>query len=283
MFLDVAMPEVDGFDVARHLAEPRPLIIFQTAYAQFAVKAFEHEALDYVVKPVTRERLAQALERAQRRLASSGAARRLAAPTPGRISVPRSATRRRGPSGYSCATARAIGSCPSRRSSGSRADERLVYAVAGQTRHGTDYTLQELEARFGGAFVRGESFRAGEHSPRHRHHGQWRRLGDADALVREPSFMSAGAALPRYAPLSSADRRSPRFLTVQRAAAAAAAAGVMSSARGGAHASRTDGSGRQSSWSMGALQAWDSGTLQGARTDSGDRRARDRHPGRRRW
>ena len=73
IFLDVAMPEVDGFDVARHLPEPRPLIIFQTAYAQFAVKAFEHEALDYVVKPITRERLALALERAQRRLASSGA------------------------------------------------------------------------------------------------------------------------------------------------------------------------------------------------------------------
>ena len=61
VLLDVAMPEVDGFDVARHLSEPRPLVIFQTAYAEFALKAFEHEALDYVVKPVTRTRLAQAI------------------------------------------------------------------------------------------------------------------------------------------------------------------------------------------------------------------------------
>ena len=73
VLLDVAMPEIDGFDVARHLDEPRPLIIFQTAYAEFALKAFEHDALDYVVKPVTRDRMAQAIDRAARRLASSGA------------------------------------------------------------------------------------------------------------------------------------------------------------------------------------------------------------------
>ena len=77
VLLDVVMPEVDGFDVARHMPEPRPLVIFQTAYAEFAVKAFEHDALDYVVKPVTRERLAQAIERARRRLAGSTAIARL--------------------------------------------------------------------------------------------------------------------------------------------------------------------------------------------------------------
>ncbi|HSL69749.1 MAG TPA: response regulator, partial [Longimicrobiales bacterium] len=71
MLLDIAMPEVDGFDVARHLTAPRPLIIFQTAYHEFALKAFEHEALDYVVKPVGLERLRTALERAQRRLESN--------------------------------------------------------------------------------------------------------------------------------------------------------------------------------------------------------------------
>ena len=70
LLLDIAMPEVDGFDVARHLPEPRPLIIFQTAYNDFALKAFEHEAVDYVVKPVALDRLRKALERAQRRLSS---------------------------------------------------------------------------------------------------------------------------------------------------------------------------------------------------------------------
>ena len=57
------MPEVSGLDVARHLREPRPLIIFQTAHDEHAVAAFEQEAIDYLLKPVTRERLAQALDR----------------------------------------------------------------------------------------------------------------------------------------------------------------------------------------------------------------------------
>jgi two-component system response regulator AlgR len=69
ILLDISMPEVDGFDVARHLPEPRPLVIFQTAYHEYALQAFDQEALDYVVKPVKKERLAQALERARARLA----------------------------------------------------------------------------------------------------------------------------------------------------------------------------------------------------------------------
>src|SRR5688500_14381150 len=71
LLLDIQMPEVDGFDVARHLPEPRPLVIFQTAYHEYALEAFEHDALDYVVKPVRKERLAQALERARGRLLGS--------------------------------------------------------------------------------------------------------------------------------------------------------------------------------------------------------------------
>ena len=46
ILLDITMPEVDGFDVARHLPEPRPLIIFQTAHHEYVLEAFEHEALD---------------------------------------------------------------------------------------------------------------------------------------------------------------------------------------------------------------------------------------------
>jgi DNA-binding LytR/AlgR family response regulator len=153
ILLDVAMPEIDGFDVARHLAEPRPLIIFQTAYAQFALKAFEHEALDYVVKPVTRERLARAIDRAQRRLDSSGPRATWASETWSHLGAafghapvrPERLLVRHG-SGHQPMAVASI-----ERFS---ADERLVYAVAGETRRGIDYTLQELETRFGGAFVR---------------------------------------------------------------------------------------------------------------------------------
>ena len=52
-------------DIAASLAAPRPLIVFCTAYDEHAVEAFELEALDYLLKPVTRARLAQALDRAR--------------------------------------------------------------------------------------------------------------------------------------------------------------------------------------------------------------------------
>jgi two-component system response regulator AlgR len=81
ILLDIAMREVDGFDVARHLPAPRPLIIFQTAHQQFALEAFDYEALDYVVKPIRKERLAAALERARARLARSAERPRLDAGT----------------------------------------------------------------------------------------------------------------------------------------------------------------------------------------------------------
>ena len=68
VLLDIRMPEVSGLDVARRLSEPRPLLIFQTAFGEYALEAFDREALDYVLKPVTRERLAQALARARARL-----------------------------------------------------------------------------------------------------------------------------------------------------------------------------------------------------------------------
>jgi YesN/AraC family two-component response regulator len=74
LLLDISMPEVDGFDVVRHLPDPRPLVIFQTAFDEHALRAFEHEALDYVVKPVALDRLRQALERARVRLETTRAA-----------------------------------------------------------------------------------------------------------------------------------------------------------------------------------------------------------------
>ena len=64
VFLDVQMPEVDGFAVIESLtAKPLPHIVFVTAYDQYAVRAFEVNALDYLLKPVNPERLAQAIER----------------------------------------------------------------------------------------------------------------------------------------------------------------------------------------------------------------------------
>lgn len=91
LFLDIRMPGMTGLEVAQALAEdwpdetPFPLLVFVTAYDQYALKAFEQAALDYVLKPVQRERLTQTCARlqtalqqrdtavAQRRPADSGA------------------------------------------------------------------------------------------------------------------------------------------------------------------------------------------------------------------
>ncbi|MCW8874621.1 MAG: response regulator transcription factor, partial [Gammaproteobacteria bacterium] len=68
VFLDIRMPVMDGLEAARHLAsaERPPAVIFTTAYGEHALEAFETHALDYLLKPVRRERLVQALERVRR-------------------------------------------------------------------------------------------------------------------------------------------------------------------------------------------------------------------------
>lgn len=63
VFLDIQMPGCSGLDVAASLGDPRPAIVFCTAFDEHAVDAFELRAVDYLLKPVTRARLDQALSR----------------------------------------------------------------------------------------------------------------------------------------------------------------------------------------------------------------------------
>ena len=70
LFLDVRLPELSGLEVARQIRHPSE-IIFTTAYDRYAVAAFEIGALDYLVKPFGRERLASATERVRARLGRS--------------------------------------------------------------------------------------------------------------------------------------------------------------------------------------------------------------------
>jgi two-component system, LytTR family, response regulator len=67
VFLDVQMPKLDGFEVLE-LMESRPTVIFVTAYDQYAMKAFDAHAVDYLLKPFPVARLKTALERARQRL-----------------------------------------------------------------------------------------------------------------------------------------------------------------------------------------------------------------------
>ena len=73
VLLDIQMPGASGLDVAASLGKPRPAVIFCTAFDQYAVDAFELSALDYLLKPVNRARLAAAIDRV-----------RAATPAPGR-------------------------------------------------------------------------------------------------------------------------------------------------------------------------------------------------------
>src|SRR5512142_3078604 len=75
VFLDVQMPGLDGFGVIKKLIDkkiPLPQIVFGTAYDQYAVKAFEVNAVDYLLKPFDKKRVAQAIEKARKKLDAAG-------------------------------------------------------------------------------------------------------------------------------------------------------------------------------------------------------------------
>lgn len=154
VLLDVEMPEVDGLDVARRIQGPRPFIVFATAYDHYATAAFETEALDFVVKPLSLERLAVSFARAARRFGESplGSALQpqvLAAvataigrenrPVPRRLLV-------RDRNGHRLVAVREIDRF--------YAIDNVVYAVTGASESIVDHTLEELEHRLRGVMVR---------------------------------------------------------------------------------------------------------------------------------
>ena len=78
VFLDIKMPGLNGFEVLQMLADPPP-VVFVTAYDEYAVKAFETDALDYILKPVEPERLARAVGRLREKLVAPAQAGEAAA------------------------------------------------------------------------------------------------------------------------------------------------------------------------------------------------------------
>ncbi len=80
VFLDVQMPGLDGFGVIKKLMDkkvPLPKIVFATAFDQYAVKAFEVNAVDYLLKPFDKKRVAQSVEKAREKLEPSGSPEKL--------------------------------------------------------------------------------------------------------------------------------------------------------------------------------------------------------------
>ena len=68
VFLDIQMPGMDGLQLARLIDDTGPVVVFITAFSQYAARAFDVSAVDYVMKPFSDQRLAYALERAKRRV-----------------------------------------------------------------------------------------------------------------------------------------------------------------------------------------------------------------------
>jgi len=75
IFLDIAMPELSGIELAASLPEPAPLVVFLTAHDRYALQAFEVDAIDYLLKPCDEMRLRRALQRLRTRLERGSAAR----------------------------------------------------------------------------------------------------------------------------------------------------------------------------------------------------------------
>ncbi len=140
VLLDVQMPGGDGFSVLRSLKDP-PHVIFATAYDEYAIKAFEVEAIDYLLKPFTRGRLVDAIERVRQRI-DEGSARADAAAL-ARVAEPNKAYAKQIP----VHTARKILVLPVDEILWFAVESRLVYAHVDGRAYMTNFTLRELEER----------------------------------------------------------------------------------------------------------------------------------------
>jgi two-component system LytT family response regulator len=73
LFLDIQMPELSGLELAASLPAPAPLVVFVTAFDEYAIRAFDANAIDYLLKPFDTERLQRALQRLRERLRAPAA------------------------------------------------------------------------------------------------------------------------------------------------------------------------------------------------------------------
>jgi two-component system response regulator AlgR len=142
VLLDIRMPEMDGMEAARHIAgmEAPPAIIFTTAFDSYAIKAFEVNAIDYLLKPIRRERLLAALGKARSSPAISRQALDAAANQPRRhLSIHERGKIHLVPIGEVLYL---------------RAELKYVTVKTAQKEYLVEESLQHLEEEFEGAFVR---------------------------------------------------------------------------------------------------------------------------------
>ena len=144
LLLDIRMPGMTGIEVARHLGalEQPPAIVFTTAYDEYALQAFESQAVGYLLKPVRRERLEQALKHASR--LSTPQLRRLGTPAEPLVTRQHVAVRVRDE----------LKLIPVKDIRYFRADQKYVTVRHGRGEDLIDESLNQLEEEFAEAFVR---------------------------------------------------------------------------------------------------------------------------------
>lgn len=145
-FLDVQMPVLDGFDVVDLLVEPRPHIVFITAYDEYALQAFEVHALDYLMKPVRMKRLSKTLRRLQDEC--SGETARAA------INGLRRDRQHRPIRRMTVHVGRRLRVIDLSAIRYIQADNKLVFVHLADGKYRTDFTLNALEQRLDVRFVR---------------------------------------------------------------------------------------------------------------------------------
>ncbi len=134
LFLDIQMPVISGFELLSMIDDAElPTVVFVTAHDEFAIRAFEESAADYLLKPVARERLARTVERLRRRPAVSDTA-----------GLPRTQIRR-----IPCLAGRSIKLVDVADVDLVRSSEAGVYVVLAKGELYTDLTLKVLEERAG--------------------------------------------------------------------------------------------------------------------------------------
>jgi DNA-binding LytR/AlgR family response regulator len=131
VLLDLQMPGMDGLTVVRSLrGEIRPLIIFVTAFEKHALEAFDVEAVDYLLKPVRRERLERAIAKASRQLKAT------ASPTP--EEPPKKMVGRRGSNMYLLDPSEIVAF---------QAEGELVHIITASQKYLSDHSLRMLETK----------------------------------------------------------------------------------------------------------------------------------------
>ena len=144
LLLDIQMPVEDGFQLLKSL-DPRPAVVFVTAFDHYAVRAFEENAVDYLLKPFRKERLAEALDRARRELARpEEISHRLAALLAG---LERGATSSEFLERFTVRFGARQLILKAEEIQWFGAEEKLVFAATAENHHYINFTLDQLEKR----------------------------------------------------------------------------------------------------------------------------------------